>query len=233
MPSKAPVKGPKVTIYFKSVGGAIGRIEGYLSHIMDHKVGANVAYVKKGARKESLITSYYSSFWLVAKGWGNPDAESMWDPATRVDKGGVVTSKGRHSATSSKWAETFMRTVAKKLDVWAFYRDRKLVRSAEGRKFTRTPDDKMESTMLDKFDTLLEAIGDNDQPLEEAQAEWFPNVLTTQETRQARQIAMKVSSVEGFIVAMLEEINYHREAKAVNDLLMKFHKKTTKQLGGM
>jgi hypothetical protein len=165
MPRKPSAKGPKVTIYFSSVGGAIGRIEGYLKHIMDHKVGANVAYVKKGARKESMVTSYYSPFWLIAKGWGNPEAESMWDPATRQDKGGVVTTKSRHSATSSKWAEAFMRTVARKLDVWAFFRDRKLVRSAEGRKYTRTPDDKMENTMPDKFNALLEAI--DGPPLDE------------------------------------------------------------------
>jgi hypothetical protein len=124
-------KGPKVTIYSQGAFGAIDKVEGYLAGVRGHgkgsAPGAMVDYVGKRGRKVRTVWSMYSPFIMVVEGWGHPDPESLYDPATATG-GEVTTMRGRRRGTDPGWVDSFLAGPGKKLKskIVAIFKDGKL-----------------------------------------------------------------------------------------------------------
>lgn len=110
---------PKVTIYFKAPMG-IGKVEGRLTEVNDP---GGVSYIGKGGSREKMIMTYYSPFILVVEGWNKPDPDSIWDPATRQEGGGVVTQRGRYRSTDPRWESDFLAGPGKSLKQIVLFKD--------------------------------------------------------------------------------------------------------------
>ena len=117
--------GERVTVYCKGAAGAISRIESTLVRIENRDAGgADVVFVKRGARRESIVMSFYSSFWLVARGWNLPDAAPLFHPAEPGITDGVTVARGRYRSCDPSWvAEFFAGPGADLTGVVAMYRD--------------------------------------------------------------------------------------------------------------
>jgi len=133
-------KGPKVTIYHKGRGGNILRSEGTLASIWEMPSGSNVGYIPRGSKKEDMVMSYYSPFWMVVEGWGHPKPEGLYDPGegqTEVGVaphwgpfsiGSVSTGRSRRMSTDPAWVTNFYNGLFEKLraKIIAVYKDGRL-----------------------------------------------------------------------------------------------------------
>lgn len=127
--------GNKVTIYRKGVAGAIGKVEGKLLRIEDRtesSTGADVVFIRKGARKPEMVMSYYSAFWAVVPGWGNPDSDPLFG-SPETSSSGCLVSQGRHRSCDPAWVTEFLTGPGKNLPIIAKYQDNVLTVS-EGSK---------------------------------------------------------------------------------------------------
>lgn len=154
----ATTKGPKVTIYSKGPAGNIIRTEGLLTAIHNSAGWANVAFIPKGARREAMIMSYYSPFWMVVEGWGHPEPQGLYDPATERGSGEVTSMRGRYRSQDPRWEKDFYNSLFDKL------KSKIIAVHKEGKtkivKPNLVPETKVqESSMVDKLGNLLEALG--------------------------------------------------------------------------
>jgi hypothetical protein len=117
----------RVTIYCKAAGGNIARIEGYFVRVEGHgpDLGADVVFIKKRGRTECTVMSFYSSFWMVVDGWGHPEQDGLFLPATRSETSGEV-ARGRYRSCDPSWVRDFLASAGAELKPIAMYRDRVL-----------------------------------------------------------------------------------------------------------
>lgn len=101
MAKRAAPEGPQVTIYMKGALG-IDKVEGVLTGVDNH----GVDFIKRRARRESRIMTYYSPFIMVVKGWGLPDPDSPW--GAEEGSGPVTTQRSRYRSTDPRWVTDFL-----------------------------------------------------------------------------------------------------------------------------
>lgn len=104
----------KVTIYSIGQAGQIVRSEGRLVGIVQH-AGANVVYMPKRGKKEDVIPSYLSPFWMVVEGWGHPSPSSAWEKTSKSAIKGVRVQKGRYRGTDPRWVKDFLDSIGNRL----------------------------------------------------------------------------------------------------------------------
>lgn len=122
----------KVTIYSRGVAGNIVRREAHLLRIVDRGAnGADVVFRIPRGRAERTISSFESSFWLVANGWGHPKPDSLFHRAEETPSGATVLY-GRYRSCDPSWITDFLAGVGASLTVRAKYHNRVLLLADTG-----------------------------------------------------------------------------------------------------
>lgn len=106
---EAKEKGEKVTIYSKAPVG-IAKAEGFLTGVND----SMVTYIPKGGRRERAVMSYYAPFWMVVKGWKQPEPSDPFGKDTSSTKG-VSVQKAHYRSTDPRWVSDFLEGPGKSL----------------------------------------------------------------------------------------------------------------------
>ena len=116
----------KVTIYYKGPGGNILRQEAHFLRIIDRcpSGGADIVYRRPRGRREYVIQSYYSSFWMVVEDWNQPMPDSLF--VNPVIKPGVTVSTGRYRSTDPAWVTDFLAGAGRDLKVRAVFHNKTL-----------------------------------------------------------------------------------------------------------
>lgn len=114
---EAKDKGEKVTIYSKAPVG-IAKAEGFLTGVND----SMVTYIPKGGRRERAVMSYYAPFWMVVKGWKQPEPSDPFGKDTSSTKG-VSVQKAHYRSTDPRWVSDFLEGPGKSLKPLAVHQN--------------------------------------------------------------------------------------------------------------
>lgn len=103
----------KVTVYVRSeFGMGVNRIEATRLSVevrpyAQYPAGIKVTLLPKRMRKQRGFTQAYGPSLVVLEGWGHPEPDGMWDPASEKTEGDVTTSRARYSACDPRWQSDF------------------------------------------------------------------------------------------------------------------------------
>jgi len=107
----------KATIYHKGPDGSIGKTEGYVTETSTH----GVTIIPARGRRERMLMSYYTPFWMVVEGWGHP---TPGNGQRVVSSGpGVTVTQGAYRSQDPRWVEDFFAGAGQGLQPLAIYRD--------------------------------------------------------------------------------------------------------------
>jgi hypothetical protein len=144
----------KVTIYHNGGAIGIGKTEAKLIAVTGGDMsgpGGHVFYSKKGGRNIQVLMPYYSPFWVIVDGWGQPNPD---DPYVPLGGDGVSVSKSKYMSADPRWETDFLDGIGKKLKVLAQLRNKKM--KIFDKKAVIVREDVDESV----FDELTEGFGD-------------------------------------------------------------------------
>ena len=103
----------KVTLYVRSeFGMGVRKIEATKCEVevkpyAQYERGIFVTLLPKRMRKMRSFVQAYGPSLVILEGWGHPDPDGMWDPATKRSDGEVETQQARYSACDPRWQADF------------------------------------------------------------------------------------------------------------------------------
>lgn len=103
----------KATMYVRSEFGMgvkkveVTRLTVEVKPYAQYERGIHATFLPKRMRKLRGLTQAYGPSLVVLEGWGHPDPDGMWDPATLKSDGEVTTQRARYSACDPRWQSDF------------------------------------------------------------------------------------------------------------------------------